>query len=79
MSRTKAPSATVSNYFITDNRNIIIDADFGVLHNPKQLEKEIKIIPGVIENGLFINIAQRVYIGSLAGIKKIDRKNYKNR
>ena len=38
---------------ITDNGNLILDCDFGVIEDPNQLEIDIKLIPGVVENGLF--------------------------
>lgn len=38
---------------ITDNGNFIVDCDFGVIENPEELEKELKLVNGVIENGLF--------------------------
>lgn len=56
---------------ITDNGNFIIDAKITDIKNPKQLELEINGIPGVIENGLFINMVDVVYIGSKAGIMKL--------
>ena len=46
--------------FITDNGNYVLDCDFEYIHNPEQLEKDIKNIPGVVENGLFINLAHQV-------------------
>lgn len=38
---------------ITDNGNFILDCDFGVIENPEELEKELKLVNGVIENGVF--------------------------
>jgi ribose 5-phosphate isomerase A len=38
---------------ITDNGNMIVDADFGPIDDPISLESEIKKIPGVIEVGIF--------------------------
>lgn len=58
---------------ITDNGNFIIDAQITDIANPKQLELELKGIPGVIENGLFSEMAHIAYIGSKTGIIEIDR------
>lgn len=58
---------------ITDNGNFIIDAKITDLKNPKRLELELKGIPGVVENGLFIEMADMVYIGSEKGITKFTR------
>ena len=42
---------------ITDNGNAVIDADFGVIRNAAELEVKLKMIPGVVETGLFIGLA----------------------
>ena len=49
--------------FITDNGNFILDCKFEKIEEPYQLEKDINAIPGVIENGLFPNIADKAVIG----------------
>ena len=49
--------------FVTDNGNYIVDCDFGPIENAGLLEKSIKLLPGVIESGLFIGIADTVVIG----------------
>ncbi len=38
---------------VTDNGNLLIDAFFPEIKKPKKLEREIKLIPGVVENGIF--------------------------
>jgi ribose 5-phosphate isomerase A len=53
--------------FITDNGNYILDCDFGKIDNPPALESEINAICGVVECGLFINLAQHVIIGKTDG------------
>lgn len=60
--------------FITDNGNYILDCDFEYIHNPEQLEKDIKNIPGVVENGLFINLAHQVIVGGKQGIVTLDKE-----
>ena len=47
---------------VTDNGNFIVDADFGPIHNPRELEARLRSIPGVIETGLFIGLAHSVYV-----------------
>ncbi|MHB1439108.1 MAG: ribose-5-phosphate isomerase RpiA [Cuniculiplasma sp.] len=53
---------------ISDNGNILADADFGIIENPGLLEKEIKMITGVVEVGLFTNLASQSIIGTEEGI-----------
>jgi ribose 5-phosphate isomerase A len=59
---------------ITDNGNVIIDADFGLIRNPKELERKLKGLPGVVETGLFVKMANVVYVGKRSGIEKLGCK-----
>jgi len=60
--------------YITDNGNYIIDCDFGRIAQPEVLEKDINAIPGVVENGLFINLVDLVIVGSRQGIMTLDQQ-----
>ena len=57
----------------TDNGNFIVDVDLGPIDDPRVLEKEIKMIPGVIECGLFLGMADIVYVGCRSGVKKLGK------
>lgn len=46
--------------FYTDNGNYIIDSYFKEIKRSKDLERELNMIPGVVENGLFIGMADMV-------------------
>ncbi|UCH37320.1 MAG: ribose-5-phosphate isomerase RpiA [Candidatus Bathyarchaeota archaeon] len=70
-------SSSEHTYFLTDNGNAILDVDFGLINDPASLEKQIKLIPGVVESGLFINMAKTVYIGTSNDVKQIDKRNFK--
>jgi ribose 5-phosphate isomerase A len=59
---------------ITDNGNMLIDANFGLIHNPTELENKLKMVPGVVETGLFIKMASEVYIGKHSGVEKLIRR-----
>jgi len=59
---------------ITDNGNVIIDADFGLIRKPAELERKLKGIPGVVETGLFIKMVDTVYLGKLSGIEKLVKR-----
>jgi ribose 5-phosphate isomerase A len=53
---------------ITDNGNFIIDCKFGpTISDPVALEAQIRGVAGVVEVGLFTNMADVVIIGSNAG------------
>ena len=49
--------------YLTDSGNEIIDLRLNAIQDSVKLEKEIKMIPGVVEVGLFNNIADTVIIG----------------
>lgn len=53
--------------FITDNGNLIYDVAPFPIEDPKKLHERLIMIPGVIETGLFINLASRVLIGTKSG------------
>jgi ribose 5-phosphate isomerase A len=58
---------------VTDNGNLIIDAHFGAISEPQRLEKKLKMIPGVIETGLFLDYVDVVYLGSEEGVRLLRR------
>ena len=55
--------------FVSDNKNYILDCKFEQIIDPKQLESEINNVPGVIENGLFLDIADSALVGSEDGVQ----------
>ena len=55
---------------LTDNGNFLIDAHFGEIADPVTLAAEIKKLVGVVEVGLFINMANAAYFGN-EGISEI--------
>ena len=59
---------------ITDNGNAIIDADFGLVHKPAELERKLKVLTGVVETGLFVKMANLVYLGKDSGVERLVRK-----
>jgi ribose 5-phosphate isomerase A len=59
---------------ITDNGNMIVDAVFGKIQDAAGLEQRLKMIPGVVETGLFIGLADVVYLGSSSGVEKLQTK-----
>ncbi|MDA9034499.1 ribose-5-phosphate isomerase RpiA [Hyphomicrobiales bacterium] len=51
------------NPFITDGGNFIYDLSIGLIGEPYIVEQLLNSIPGVFENGLFINLTNKVIIG----------------
>jgi ribose 5-phosphate isomerase A len=47
---------------ITDNGNVVIDADFGRIEDPGPLAAQLSEIPGVVEHGIFENVDELVVV-----------------
>ena len=63
---------------VTDQGNLVLDVRFeGGIADPVDLEREINNIPGVLENGLFVNVADEVLVGEVkdgrAGVRSLDK------
>ncbi|HDG64193.1 MAG TPA: ribose-5-phosphate isomerase RpiA [Thermococcus sp.] len=58
---------------ITDNGNFILDAKFERIEDPLDMEIELNNIPGVVENGIFADIADIVLVGTREGVRKLER------
>lgn len=54
--------------FLTDSGNLILDCHFGPIDDPEELDEALKLVPGVVENGLFIGIADLAIIAGAEGI-----------
>jgi len=57
--------------YITDSGNYILDCAFGHIAEPEDLDEALKLIPGVVENGLFIGIADTAVIAGPEGVDVI--------
>lgn len=52
---------------VTDNGGFVVDTDFGVIADPAGLHASIKSLPGVVESGIFANMASVAYFGQEDG------------
>jgi ribose 5-phosphate isomerase A len=59
---------------ITDNGNYIIDANFGKILNPLNLDRRLHAIPGLLETGLFLGYAERAYLGTREKVAMLTKK-----
>lgn len=55
--------------FTTDNGNLVFDVAFGVLEDPRDLGIRLHAIPGVIEHGLFVGLAQAAVLAGPSGVR----------
>jgi ribose 5-phosphate isomerase A len=66
----KMPDETL---FKTDQGNLIIDAKFGEIQNPRDLAQKLQQRAGIIEHGIFIDLASLVISAGESGIKKLKK------
>ena len=59
--------------YTTDDGNFIIDIDFGKIDDPKKTDQKLRFIPGIIETGIFADIADIIYVASKTSVRKISR------
>ena len=63
---------------ITDQGNLVLDVSFQKgISEPEALERRINNIPGVLENGLFVNLADEVLVGEIIdgvpGVRRLEK------
>jgi ribose 5-phosphate isomerase A len=63
--------------FQSDGGNFIVDLKLKVIDNPVEFEEKLKRLPGVIENGLFINVSDIVIVGKGNNTKILENKDKK--
>ena len=54
---------------VTDDGNLVLDCEFGPIDDPAALAGALSSIPGVVEHGLFVGMADAVYVGSEDGVE----------
>ncbi|MBZ8134180.1 ribose-5-phosphate isomerase RpiA [Afifella sp. IM 167] len=59
--------------FLTDEGHYILDASFGRIPDPQALADGLAAIPGVVEHGLFLGLADEALIATPEGIKRLSR------
>ncbi len=51
---------------VTDQGNLVLDISFdNGIENPLEIEKQLNNLPGVLENGLFVNLVDEVLVGEI--------------
>ena len=61
-----------SQPFVTDNGNYILDCAFGAIEEPEMLDEALKMVPGVVENGLFLGLAELAILAGPGGILTLE-------
>jgi ribose 5-phosphate isomerase A len=60
--------------FMTDGGHLIFDASFGRIPDAEALATELNTIPGVVEHGLFINLASLAIIAGPSGARVMEAR-----
>jgi ribose 5-phosphate isomerase A len=58
--------------FVTDGGHLILDAALGRIPEPESLARRLAAVPGVIEHGLFIGLAQMAIIAAADGVRIVE-------
>ncbi len=58
---------------VTDNGNFLLDVSMEKISNPEELDTKLRSIPGVVETGLFIGLADIVYVGTRDKVKRLEK------
>jgi ribose 5-phosphate isomerase A len=56
---------------LTDEGNYVVDCHFGKVADPERLEQELNLIPGVVDNGLFVGLVHRVFVAAESGVYEL--------
>src|SRR4051794_8038690 len=59
--------------FVTDGGHWIIDAHLGLIPDAPRLAGKLSLIPGVVEHGLFVGLANMVMLAGPQGIRVFER------
>jgi ribose 5-phosphate isomerase A len=59
--------------FVTDNGNYILDCRCGEIRDPAQMGRELKLLAGVVESGLFVNMAHLAVVATDDDVEIIER------
>ncbi|MCU1296790.1 MAG: Ribose 5-phosphate isomerase [Acidobacteriaceae bacterium] len=62
------------NPFVTDEGHHILDCHFGEIPDPPLLSRTLSDMPGVVEHGLFINLATVVLVGKNGNVEELRRE-----
>jgi ribose 5-phosphate isomerase A len=62
-------------YFITDEGNYIVDVNFGIIENPRRTASLLNERAGIVEHGLFVDCASRVFVASKSGVITLKKIN----
>jgi ribose 5-phosphate isomerase A len=54
---------------VTDEGNLVLDCAFGTVEDPRSLAGWLSGLPGVVEHGLFVGLADEIHVGTADGVR----------
>lgn len=72
LSGSLATRMTNGSPFVTEGGHVIVDASFGRIPDTRALADALNAIPGVVEHGLFVDIASAAVVASADGVRTIE-------
>ncbi|HYE15282.1 MAG TPA: ribose-5-phosphate isomerase RpiA [Pyrinomonadaceae bacterium] len=62
-------------FYLTDNGNLILDCRCGEIADPERMERELKLITGVVECGLFVGMADVAVVATDDAARVVERRD----
>ena len=59
---------------VTDNGNLVVDLRFAGRFDPAELAAELSALPGVVEHGLFLGMADLAFVAGQGGVRRLGRE-----
>ncbi|MFQ5985528.1 MAG: ribose-5-phosphate isomerase RpiA [Alphaproteobacteria bacterium] len=60
--------------FVTEEGHYLVDCAFGRIGEPERLARALEALPGVVEHGLFLDLADVVVVGRSDGVEVMERQ-----
>jgi ribose 5-phosphate isomerase A len=57
---------------VTDSGNLILDCAFGEIEDPESLDAMLRLVPGIVETGLFLGLASKAIFVGPDGLNEIE-------
>lgn len=58
---------------VTDDGNLVVDCAFGEIDDPAELGRRLAAVPGLVEHGLFLDVADELVVGESDGTATVRR------
>jgi ribose 5-phosphate isomerase A len=53
---------------VTDDGNLVVDCEFGPVPDPGDRAHALATLPGVVDHGLFVGVADEIHVGTGSGV-----------